>query len=580
MRPTRWLLLCLLLVVIFAAYAGWRAWQVRSDLQAASASAHRLQSALADGDQATAERELRALQGHSSSAADRTDGPLWSLLCAAPGLGDDAAAVRTVSRALDDLARDGLAPLVRSSAELDAGAFAPKAGVFPVAAVSALAQPVRAGRDAFTAADARLDKVSPAGLVGQVRGPFEDFAGLVHDGATALTAADRAVELLPAMLGDDGSRRYLLIFQNNAEARATGGMPGAISVLQARDGRLRMGRQEIAADLPELDEPVLPLTGEEAAVFGSQLGVFFQDANFTPDFPRAAELMAAHWKRKYAEKVDGVLSVDPVAMSYVLGATGPMTVDGVVLTSDNVVDQLLNQTYLRLPEPGRQDAFFGDVARQVFDAALSGTGSPQRLIEALTRGVDEGRVLVHSFDPAEQAVLGGSTIAGELPSEATDQPQVGVYLNDATGSKMSYYLDYRATVTATSCRNGRQQLSGDFAIGSHTPAHAGSLPVSITGGAYHGIPAGSQLVAADVYGPVGGSMRDFVLDGKKLSVPVMRYRGRPVASLALYFDPGQQLDLTWAMTTGPGQTGDADVRVTPGVHSNTAPSVAVGGCRV
>ena len=44
------------------------------------------------------------------------------------------------------------------------------------------------------------------------------------------------------MLGGEGERRYLVAFQNNAEVRATGGMPGSLVTLTARDGRLEMGR--------------------------------------------------------------------------------------------------------------------------------------------------------------------------------------------------------------------------------------------------------------------------------------------------------------------------------------------------
>jgi len=574
----RWILPCLLVALLFAAYAGWRVWQVRSDLQAASTSAHRLRSALADGDQRAAERELATLQGRSAAAADRTDGPLWSVLAAAPLLGDDAAAVRTTSQALDALSRDGLTPLVASSADLDAGAFAPKAGTVPLDAVSGLAEPVGAGSDAFAAARNRLDEVDPDGLVGPVRRPFEDLSRVVHDGARALETADKAVRLLPSMLGGQDDRRYLLVVQNNAEVRATGGMPGAVALVDARDGRIRMSRQATAGAFPELKTPVLPLTAEERAVFGGQLGVFFQDANFTPDFSRTAELLAARWQQQYDGRLDGVLSVDPVALSYLLEATGPVTVDGVTLSSANAADQLLNRTYLRLPDPKRQDAFFREVARAVFDAVSSGTGSPQRLIEALARGAGEGRLLVHSFDPAEQRELDGTRVAGELPGDADGRPQVGVYLNDATGSKMSYYLDYTADVASTTCSDGRQRLTGQFAIGSRAPADAASLPASITGGAGYGIPAGSQMVATDIYGPVGGTLDDFVLDGKPLSPPVLHYQGRPVASLALFFDPGQELDLTWKMTTGPAQTGDIDIRVTPGVRSGSPSSVAATGC--
>ena len=74
------------------------------------------------------------------------------------------------------------------------------------------------------------------------------------------------------------------------------------------------------------------------------------------------------------------------------------------------------------------------------------------MLEGLARGADERRLLVHSFDEAEQERLAGSKVAGELPSTPSSRPQVGVYLNDGTGSKMSYYLDYDVAVRSRAAR--------------------------------------------------------------------------------------------------------------------------------
>jgi len=579
MRPRHIIIGCALLVLLFTAYAGWRVWSVRSDLVSAAASAHRLRAALAAGDHPAAEHELRVLRANSQEAADRTDGPLWSVLSAAPWVGDDAVAVRTMSHTVSALARDGVATLVRSSTELDAGAFTPEDGAVPVEAVSGLDSPLGAGSRAFDVALDRLGKVDSGDLVGPIRRPFEDFSRAVRQGAAALHAATKAVRLLPAMVGSQGERRYLLVFQNNAEIRAIGGMPGAVALVEARSGRIRMSRQASALDFPELDRPALPLSAEEQAVFGTQLGTFFQDANFVPHFPRTAELLATRWRQEYGGKLDGVLSVDPVALSYLLEATGPVTVDGVTLTSANAVDELLNRTYLRVMSVAKQDDFFRHVAKKVFDVLASGTGSPQAMVESLARGIEEERLLAHSFHAREQGELAGTRIAGEFPAAAGDDPQVGLYLNDATGSKMSYYLDYAARVTATSCSAGRQQLSGRLTIGSHPPLEVRSLPASITGGGAYGIPAGSQLVAADVFGPVGGTVGRVVLDGKALSPPVHHYRGRPVVSLALLLAPGHELELRWEMSTGPGQTGETHVQVTPGARPGSKSSVAASDCR-
>ena len=104
------------------------------------------------------------------------------------------------------------------------------------------------------------------------RRPLQDLRDQVSTADDTLAAASRAVNLLPGMLGADGERRFLVVFQNNAEVRSTGGMPGAMSLVETREGRVAMTRQMAASDFPRLTEPVLPLTTDEQTVFGDQLG--------------------------------------------------------------------------------------------------------------------------------------------------------------------------------------------------------------------------------------------------------------------------------------------------------------------
>jgi hypothetical protein len=48
------------------------------------------------------------------------------------------------------------------------------------------------------------------------------------------------------------------------------------------------------------------------------------------------------------ERVDGVISIDPVALSYVLGAEGPVTMpDGETITKGNVVELTESTAYIR-----------------------------------------------------------------------------------------------------------------------------------------------------------------------------------------------------------------------------------------
>src|SRR5690606_173047 len=198
----------------------------------------------------------------------------------------------------------------------------------------------------FAAAGDRVRALGTDGLLGPVATQvirLQDELLPVTDG---VGAAAQALPLLPAMLGGEEQRNYLVLFQNNAEARATGGLVGAMAVVSAEDGQLALGQQSAPKEFGEQPEPVLPLTDAELALYDRQLGTFVQDVNFTPHFPRSAELARAFWGLRYPEQLDGVLSIDPVALSYLLRATGPIEVQGRQLTADNAVDVLLNRVYV------------------------------------------------------------------------------------------------------------------------------------------------------------------------------------------------------------------------------------------
>src|SRR6266702_4650935 len=54
----------------------------------------------------------------------------------------------------------------------------------------------------------------------------------------SLTSADQAAQVLPPMLGAGSPQRYFVGLQNEAEARGTGGLPGAFAIIVADHGML------------------------------------------------------------------------------------------------------------------------------------------------------------------------------------------------------------------------------------------------------------------------------------------------------------------------------------------------------
>lgn len=555
-------------LVVWAAWTGWVAYQVSSDLTDSVDHANAVRDAAQNGNEETIDAELEALLASSSAAVERTSGLTWSALTVLPWIGDDAAGIKATSEVVNDLAADGIEPLVEVSDRVQD--LLPREGSIDLTVVNELRAPISKAQGAFARADTRLQAQDDSGYIERFRTEFTGLRDQVHQASSAMNAARTAVAVLPSMLGSEEPRRYLMVFQNNAEIRATGGLPGAVTEVESDAGDLTIGRQTTGSSFGETTRPVLPLTAAERDLYGEQLGTYFLDANFTPDMPRAAKLMRARWSQAYPEdELDGVIMIDTVALSYILNAIGPVTVDGIVIDSSNAVDELLHGTYLRLPDPKDQDAFFAEVAAASFEKFTAGSPNPAELIRALSRSVDEGRTYIHSFEPIEQKRISGSAIAGSFVTNPdVDRPQVAVTLNDSTGAKMSYFLRQNVEVGSTFCSGGRQGFAAKAQLRSEAPSDAGfTLPSYITGGGQFGVPPGTQLVTVRVFGPVDGSIENIELNAEPAEADTIIQKGRPVAEIYVELAPGQVVDLTWTMRSGPNQLSEAAVSVTPSIES-------------
>lgn len=567
MQRTRWIVLAAVVVLLaVGGYAAWRALQVKDDLGGAVDAASELRSALQSGDDREADEALASLRAHAAAAEDGTSGPTWSALSHLPFVGDDAHAVRVVSSVAVDLAGDGVAPLADAGA-LDLEGFAPKNGRIDLSRIDKLSTPIATSAEAFAVAEKRLAAVDADGLVGPLASKWKQALRDVGDAVDGLAAGRVTADVLPAMLGADGPRKQLLVFQTNAEPRAPGGMPGSLATIDVTNGHLELARQRSASSFGELATPVLPITKEEEARFGPQLGTFVMDAAFTPHFPREAELIAARWTREYDEKLDGVVAIDPVALGYLMEATGPIKVGNVELSSKNVAAELLHNAYVRTPDPKLQDLWFEAVAGSVFKRISDGPVDGEKLVRGLVRGVDEGRIYVTSFHADEQAALAGTKVAGEVPSAAEAAPQAGVYLNDSSSGKMGWFLDYDVTVKSSCDGDKRRGLVATMDISSNLKPGT-KLPESVTGPGIFGTAKGDNLVSVELFGPQEGTLGRIKFDGENQpAVEFSTYRNHPTTSVAVFLEPGARHQITWTMNTdSAGSDRPVVVRVSAGVH--------------
>lgn len=562
----RVLLVVLLLLVAVTAVVAWvglDALRARRELTTAAAQVEVLQAQVEKGDRTGAAATLTSLQRHASTARDSTHGPQWSVVRAVPWLGPNIAAVQTVSEVVDTLAVNALPTLMDATALVDPTTLVLDDGRVDVQSLAKAAPSVVAADGEVQEAVRTLDAIRPDELLPAVAAPLKDLRGQVATVALTTATAARAVQLLPPMLGVDGPRRYLMLVQNNAEQRATGGVSTLI-VLRAVDGRVTVTQTRSAGgNLADLPRPILPLSSAEQALFGTGLGVYMADVTFTPDFPRSGRLAAAIWKQQVGDDLDGVLSIDPGALAEVLGATGPVRLgSGQLLSSRNAERLLMNTVYLKVLDPTKQDEFFAATAGTVFRAMLAGQGKPGPVVDALARSAREGRVMVWSSHPEEQALLSGTVLSGELTGVDGTSPVIGVYLNDGTAAKIGYYLRTDVVATPTACHpDGSQSVHVTVTMTNTAPKNAADLPPYIASG--NAVPKGQVRTNVLLYAPSGGRVDDVSVSDGEQGVFSQTHNGLAVVGRTVQLEPGQTVAIDYDVLSGPVQPGNPLLRVTP-----------------
>lgn len=560
----------LLLAIIGIGIAGWqiaeRGLAAQDELSRAIPLAQQAQDQILAGDQAGAAATIDELAVHSAEARELTDAPIWRAFEWVPTAGENLTAVRVASASVDELV-DGV---MRPATGLTLDSLKPVDGAIDVAALAELATVLDDAAVTVERVAADLADLDRDQLIGPVADGIARLDDAVEQVTPIIEPARAALNVLPGALGADGPRNYLVLFQNNAESRGTGGNPAALLLVNVTDGRISIAQQASSSSFdPPRTEPIIELDPESEALYGDKIGRYVMDVTTTPDFTESAELIRAWWADEFGTQVDGVVSFDPVALGYLLGATGPVTLStGDTLTADNAVPLLLNEAYYRF-EPEEQDAFFAAAAASVFQVLTSGAGETDALIDAVTRAIDEGRLMYAPSDAGEAEYIAGTRITGTLPADNSEQTMLGIYVNDITEGKLDYWMQLDATGTTDACTVDTATAPTFTTTATLTstlpPDQAANLPERIATGRFFA----KGHVSTDVvlYGPVGATLASVTVDGAPADVSALPHLGRPAVKVNVLNPPGAVRTIT-AVWTGEAAAvyGPLEVRHTPMVR--------------
>lgn len=268
---------------------------------------------------------------------------------------------------------------------------------------------------------AQLEGIDVDSLPLEYQAQFISFRDQAETATAALSSLLGSAQEIKDFLGVSSDKRYLLVFQNNAEMRGSGGFFGSYALVDIRDGRIRRlevpagGSYDTEAGMKNFIQSPKPLWLVSPRWY-------FWDSNWWPDWPTSARSLMWFYEKSGGPTVDGVISFTPDVLADLLRITGPIDMQadyGLTVDADNFWDLIqatvekdnLIKAYpeevASLPDsPENQPKkIIGDLMAKIMDRLpqILSLDNLSPLLQALEKNLSAKNIMLYFSDPALEA---------------------------------------------------------------------------------------------------------------------------------------------------------------------------------
>lgn len=385
------------------------------------------------------------------------------------------------------------------------------------------------------------------------------IAEAMREGIRGMTVFQNFAATLADLLGDSHFKRYLFIFQNNNEIRPTGGFMGSFAVLDFDRGGIREmqipggGTYDVKGQLKEL-----VISPEPFHLINPAWQ--FQDSNWFPDFPEAAQKMMWFYEKSGGPTVDGAVAVNATLMEDFLKIIGPIEMPeyGRTITAENFIDETQKIVELEYDKAeNKPKQFIADLAPKILDRLskikMKDLDGFSTIIE---RAIREKDIQVFIKDSAAEEEIGAFGLSGRLRQidDFTDYLMI-VDTNIAgqkTDGKIIKNIEHLSEIDAE---------GGIVDTVKITRRHSG-----IKGALFSGarnvnylrvyVPEGAELISAEGFAAPPGNLFKPVADGYSPDADLRRVEGpvivEPKSGTRINYEFGRTVFGNWIMVD-PGQ---------------------------
>jgi len=333
---------------------------------------------------------------------------------------------------------------------------------------------------------ASLDSSVAAVPSGSLFGPIDHLRSAAQQAEQRLNGPVRAgltiLQTLPRVVGA-GTHRYLILLTNPGEERGGGGFIGAVGVVVFQDGQLVSSNfmdsqfsDALVTDIPA-PAPIEEITGTNLVL---------SDSDWSPNYPTSAALAAEFYTRATGQAVDGVINVDPIALSYVLQVVGSVQVPPypqVVGPTNTLLELNYIINKARPGDPGK--AYLAPFGHAMVDAALkTPRGKWVALATALERCATERHIVLHFNDAQLEQLVTNAGLGGVLPAHPSGDALL-VADSNLSGTKGDLFVTRHYALQATVDAQG--DVQDRLTLTYHNPAETDPASAALlvgSGGLY------------------------------------------------------------------------------------------------
>ncbi|MCK5607413.1 DUF4012 domain-containing protein, partial [Candidatus Pacearchaeota archaeon] len=271
-----------------------------------------------------------------------------------------------------------------------------------------------------------------------LREKLEVAQGYISQFVTALNEVDQNFEAALTLLGDKTPHRYLVLFQNNHEMRATGGFIGSYALVDVNDGAItKMEVKDVYETDGQLSEFVPPPPGINKVA--DQL--YLRDANYSPDFPTSAQKIMWFLEHSRGPTVDTVVAIDQTIAEKLLVLMGPIVVPSFpfALRADNFNDLISYNIEAKLSETYTPKQILIDLM-PVFKEKLLSLQDFSPLNDLTHNLISSRHIQVYSDHAGIQTLVEKLKVDGRMVAAEPDMDYLSVVTTAIGGNKSDAFI--------------------------------------------------------------------------------------------------------------------------------------------